>query len=281
MRNSIDISKQRSQRCVRGFTLIELLVVIAIIAILAAMLLPALSKAKQKAQAITCVNNCKQFVLAWTMYADEFQGNLVPNYGGGKGDLSTAPGGGCARWVGGYEATGTGALNPDATDPRFITTAVLYPWVKSMGVYKCPANKRDMLRGISMNGFMGNANASSRSSPAGSVEDYLKTTSITKPSERFVTMDEDQNSINDGWFMVKCVPPNSGFTVFDWPGTSHAGSGGIAFADGHAEMHKWKQIGVAPVPFDPAAGKSFPWSAAGLDAQYLMSISTGSKLGYW
>ncbi len=263
---------KRETKGYNAFTLIELLVVIAIIAILAAMLLPALAKAKQKAQAITCVNNSKQFLVCWKLYSDDYQDKLVPDYGSYQGDLTST---GLGRWVGGYEADGNGNSYPDATDPRFIQNALMYPYVKSMGLYKCPANQT-MLRGFSMNGFMGFPNLSASSSV--SVYDYMKAAAIDRPSDRCVFLDEDKNSINDGWFLVECVTPGSSFKLYDWPGTSHAGSGGISFADGHAEMHRWKNFGTAPFPYNPGAGRTLPW---GVDAAYLQKIITGSRTGLW
>ena len=115
----------------QAFTLIELLVVIAIIAILAAMLLPVLSKAKQRSQAIQCMNNSKQMTLAWVMYAGDNNGNLCPNQILDAG--STWP-----TWVYGIESFSS--TNPDNTNAAVLANGLLWPYIKGQATYKCPAD---------------------------------------------------------------------------------------------------------------------------------------------
>lgn len=227
--NTIKAIPSRGQ--LKAFTLIELLVVIAIIAILAAMLLPALSRAKLKAQGIQCVNNSRQFVLAWMMYANDSQDRLVPNPGTGS-TVANA-------W-----AAGNMQIATDQTNSKLISDALLYPYTKSIGLYKCPGNQKNMLRGISMNLYMdGTPNPQFTGPPGFKV--FGKLSTITHATQLYVMIDEDDTTINDAQFRVAGSADQinnltSSLTARDWPATYHGLSAGISFADGHAEMHHWK-----------------------------------------
>ena len=216
-----------------GFTLIELLVVIAIIAILAALLLPALSKAKTKAQATFCMNNEKQMTLAWLLYADDNSQNLVPNVGDGQGAQYYDP-----RYDWCY---GNVSALPDETNTLYLTASLLWTYTKALGVYKCPADPGNpagtlRVRSISMNGFM---NGKGGGTVPG-FENFQKMGDLNQSSQWFVFLDEKPLSINDEYFEVKMAQAALTSVVMnDWPSQVHGGACGFGFADGHAEIHKW------------------------------------------
>jgi prepilin-type N-terminal cleavage/methylation domain-containing protein len=242
----------------RGFTLIELLVVIAIIAILAAMLLPALGKAKQKTQGVYCMNNNKQMVLANFMYQADNKDNFpMAMHGGfvpGAND-TTRP------WVTGWLDWTTAADNTNLlylTQPRYAVLASYFG--NSKNLYKCPADNyasgaqrgrgwASRVRSVSSNIYVGKGNGwangpwGSAGGPnnlsqvngyrgAAKASDLL----IPGPAQTWIYVDEHPDSIND----AGCFPPNTPTNIPDAPATSHGGACGFGMADGHGEIHKWR-----------------------------------------
>jgi prepilin-type N-terminal cleavage/methylation domain-containing protein/prepilin-type processing-associated H-X9-DG protein len=221
----------------RAFTLIELLVVIAIIAILAALLLPALSRAKAKAQAVYCMNNEKQMTLAWLLYADDNIQKLVPNVGDGQAAQYYDP---SYDWC-----YGDVSALPGETNTLALTESLLWSYTKALGVYKCPGDPGNpvgtpRVRSISMNGYM---NGMGGGTVAG-FENFKKTSDLPVnggSSQWFVFLDEKPLSINDEYFEVRMAQATpTSILMNDWPSQVHGGACGFGFADGHAEIHKWK-----------------------------------------
>jgi prepilin-type N-terminal cleavage/methylation domain-containing protein/prepilin-type processing-associated H-X9-DG protein len=241
------MEKQRKMPCLnRAFTLIELLVVIAIIGILAALLLPALSASKMKAQGIKCLSNLKQLQLGWIMYNDENNGQIpqniadsAPGYTSVATTALSQPGQINASWVLG---------DASETNTDLISHGLIFYYINSIDVYKCPTDKTSThVRSYSMNCWM---NGIYTWNDVRSVN-FHKVSEIPTPSAMFVLLDENPNTINDGYWAS--TPSNPQHWV-DSPAHYHNQGGNLSFADGHAERRRWTDINVLKGDSGGAAG---------------------------
>jgi prepilin-type N-terminal cleavage/methylation domain-containing protein/prepilin-type processing-associated H-X9-DG protein len=277
-----------------GFTLIELLVVIAIIAILAALLLPALTKAKQQGQGAKCMSNLRQLSLSWALYSGDNRNYFVPNGGEPEEpadplDNHALPGGTLAQWCPGRQdilAAGVGnylsiASAANNTGYAWIQVGLLYPYNKSVGIYLCPADMSSIssggfvyphVRSMSMNAWIQPLPINDPTPPWNNGADdsnlriYTKDSDLTipGPANTWLFIDENPSSINDGWFVAD--PTDKTIATPQWidcPAVYHNRAGGISFTDGHVQIKKWTDPAVLSMTVNgilPSGGPT-PWNS--------------------
>jgi prepilin-type N-terminal cleavage/methylation domain-containing protein len=259
----------------QAFTLIELMVVLTVIGILAALLLPALGKAKNKAHATACLSNLRQVHLGWTMYISDHDDHLPPiNDRPEAGKDASHP-----SWVAGWLRTeyeqGDKSDNTDKSllvGGQYAQFGSIGIYVQNPQVYRCPGDKSGRVRSLSMNCYM---NGTGIWQDANYVT-FKKLGEIQNPADIWVLIDEREDSINDGYFAVDMT---SRYAVIDYPATYHDGVGSLSFADGHAEHHRWLEGTTAPPPrrgYHLPGGPKFTF-AEDRDMQWLTERTTLKK----
>jgi type II secretory pathway pseudopilin PulG len=265
--------------------LIELLVVIVIMGILAALLLPVLVRAKQAAQGTQCMRNLKQLTEGWSMYTRDNRGFFAINGGEGYVNSFTLAQfqqgtGGAADWCPGLQNVNAdlSPANLPNTQPNigyeYIEAGQIYPYVNSIGAYKCPADvavppaneefgiSYPHVRSVSMNAWVGPPAVGGGRYWNGSVDGpdirvFLKETdlSVPGPANTFLLIDENAESINDGYFVEdpSTLPPPPGKWV-DCPASYHNNAAGLSFTDGHTEIRRWTD----PVVLNPVNIQNWP-----------------------
>ena len=278
-------TRQRADKTIAAFTLTELLVVLATLALLVATLLPALAHSRSGAQALQCLNNHKQLLVAWQLYAADFSDH-VPNNFVTPGVEDAITSGRLDNWANNVMTwTVDGLRGSSNTNLAFVTEGVLGKYTGRDGrLYKCPADTylspvqraagwTQRNRSVSMNCLFGYSGANEPYSSqglswyeSGHYRQFLRTADVPSPGRTWVTVDEHADSINNGFFVVD-------LSTIDWgdvPGSYHDGACTFSFADGHVETHEWLSAtskypvkfgaGVVGIrPFDRAGKQDFQW----------------------
>lgn len=228
--------------------------VVAIIAILASLILPALARARARAQGSFCLNNTRQLAVAWMVYADEHNGQLAYNLVSGVAAASTPNLPMDNNWANNVL---NWELDPDNTNAAAMVASGLGPYTsKTASIYRCPSDHvlspdqqsagwSDRVRSYSMNAMVGDAGSFTRSGYNINNPDYLqffKITAIPRPSDIFVFLDEHPDTIDDGYFINKAEEK----AWRDLPASYHDGAASLSFADGHSEIHRWRYNSTKP-----------------------------------
>lgn len=244
-----------------AFTLMELLLVVAVLGVLAALLSPVLTRAKGKAQATVCVNNLKQMTAGWTMYSGDHHEKLMLNGSG-------------YSWIGnGYLTWGDDPVNTNRALLLDPAMAAMARYVKSAGVYKCPADIHPSavgprVRSVAMNGALNNKptfiNKAGRTYFTARKQMDLRQPG---PARVFVFLDEHPDSIDDGIYMVDPGRTSGTHAWRNLPASLHGGAGSFGFADGHVESHPWEEVSGPNRTVYPVTRASTPanqpWNALG------------------
>jgi prepilin-type N-terminal cleavage/methylation domain-containing protein len=248
----------------QAFTLLELLVVIAIIGILAALLLPALARAKEMAKRVGCLNNQKQLGLAWEMYSGDFSGRMAINDVELSGQIARST---SNSWV-----VGNAVVD---IDPATITSGSIFSYVKNAAVYKCPADQGviqdtslSRYRSFSLSGYM---NGPTANTTDWGFQPLSQMSQIQNTSKTLTFIDEDALTLDDGHFLYS-TNYNNWLNV---PGWRHQHGTVLTFADAHTEYWKWKSAEPTSTWFDTGSGLTDP--AALEDLNHLQQTAPGSN----
>jgi prepilin-type processing-associated H-X9-DG protein/prepilin-type N-terminal cleavage/methylation domain-containing protein len=244
-----------------AFTVVELLVVIAVIGILASLVLPPLTRAKNRGQSIYCLNNLRQLGLAMHLYAEDHEDALPFNMGT-EGTRKTIASGEFLNWANNVM---TWELDPDNTNTIWLATGGLGPYLSgNTTVFRCPSDNvlspvqvqagwSGRLRSYSMNAMLGNAGeflAGGVNTNNPGYKQFFTLAEVPNPSEIFAFVEEHPDSINDGYFINR-------FYSYQWhdlPASYHNGGANFAFADGHSEFRPWRNASTMP-PARPDAAQ--------------------------
>jgi prepilin-type processing-associated H-X9-DG protein len=246
-----------------AFSRIDLLVVLALLAFLALMQFSALAHNRVNSNRFVCAENLRRLTTAWQMYSDDHRGRLVPN---GFGNSN--------NWVNPVYLDAPLYVSP----VQAITQALLYPYSRSVEIYKCPSDQRRLLsrfvesaRSYSMNGWIGEGASGWVGEPTAPFQIQTHISLIRQPDQTFVFVEEHPDSINDGAFMVDVSRTGSSARLLDFPAAYHSQGANVSFADGSVQYRQWvdpRTVSFTRVPLPPVTQPNNP------DVAWLQRVTT-------